>query len=248
MKTITIASIFKNSEKYIYNYFNQLDDLVSHKDFSDYKFNFVWLEGNSTDATLSILKSAGETFDKNGIDVVLEKYDTNHASTDGMNPDNPIRWKRIADAWNKCLNNIPECDYTIVVESDLVWDVGVVKNCLESINKEKHHVVYPMLFHSFPDTHRYYDTHGFVKDGDNFNAYVPYYTPSKEDEGDLVKLTLGGGMIVSFYQFQKNAKFGEHDCIMHFEESVNLYMHKGQRIKHSLVDWQERNIEALRRK
>ena len=247
MKTITIASIFRNSEKYIYNYFNQIDNLIKHPDFSEYEFKFVWLEGNSKDATFNILRSAGANFDTMGVDVILEKYDTSYTNTEGMNPDNLWRWKRISDAWNKCLNNMSECDYTIIVESDLVWTPEVVRNCLQRLDKQKHHVIYPMLFHSFPNSHRFYDTHGFVKDGKNFEMYEPFYSASPEDEQDLVKLDLGGGMIVSYYEFQKDARFGETDCIMHFKEGVNLYMSKSQKIKHSLVDWQEIEIEAIKK-
>jgi hypothetical protein len=237
--------MFRDSEKYLQTYLNQLDSLMNHDDFKGYHFTFVWLEGNSTDKTLELLENAGKVFDKRGADVILQKYDTPIPTTPGMNPDNALRWKRLSDSWNRCLNNIPECDNTIVVESDLIWTPENVLDCLSRVDKNIHHVIYPMLYHSYPNSDRFYDTHGFVKDGKNFEMYSPLYAGENDDE-ILVKLDLGGGMIVTTYEHQKNARFGEHDCIMHFAEGVNLYMNKTQKIKHAFADCQERDLIKIK--
>ncbi|MCF3569180.1 hypothetical protein L2E75_24040, partial [Planktothrix agardhii 1807] len=51
---------------------------------------------------------------------------------------------------------------------------------------------------------------------------------------DLLQITLGGGMIVSTYDYQKRGQFDTSCCIMTYPSDVNLFMHKKLRIYHPM--------------
>jgi hypothetical protein len=223
----------------------QLDRLATEY---NQKLKFIWLEGNSTDDTVKKLSYAGRYFDSKNIDVELVKFDTTYPYIQGGV--NPLRWERLASSWNKCIDRLTDSKYTVCVESDLLWDPRTLMDLTTKIN-DKVNVIYPQLFHSYPNISMFYDTHGFTIGEKGFGHEAPFYDSKEvaakgyyEDE-NIVQITTGGGMIVSDYEHQKDGRFGLHDCIMHYPESTKLFMSKHYKIHHRTTEWQTQNFLTL---
>src|SRR5271166_6378453 len=98
MFDLTMCSIFRQSENYLPQYLKQADDVfISHGG----KCRAVWLEGDSTDNTYSILCEAKKQFEDKGYDVKLIKYDCHGPYWESKVDEK--RWLQLSTCWNKCL-------------------------------------------------------------------------------------------------------------------------------------------------
>lgn len=224
MLDLVILSIFRQSENYLNRYLQQINGI-----FEDFQGNcgVIWLEGDSTDNTYKLLQSAKLDLENRGHTANLIKYDTHGPYWKSIV--NKERWMQLSTCWNKCLDNLIPSKYTICVESDLKYQPEIVPKLIDCLD-ENHHVIYPMLMIDGKDL--FYDTWGFSKNGIKFRNNYPYYDGILAEKEDLMKLTSGGGMIVSTYQYQKYGRFGIEDCIMKFPKGVNLFMHRYLKIYH----------------
>lgn len=257
---LTILSIFRQSEKYVYRYLQQVTEAF---ELNGGKCHAVWLEGDSTDQTYSILQQGKEKLEETGnVDVTLIKFDNGGPYWPSIV--NQDRWFQIATCWNKCLEGLKPSKITICVESDLIYNPSVIKPLVDKID-EKHHVIYPMLmtydgsYEKTPECEHFHDTWGMRRGNLNFSNLPPYWPESEEltEEEDLLEITRGGGMIVTTYEYQKRGKFDTTCCIMKYPSDVKLFMHKGLKIYHPmpgesrhwtpsilLADWERAQLQV----
>jgi hypothetical protein len=227
MYNLSILSIFRNSSDYLQNYINNVKKAFAH---NGGKCHAIWLEGDSADTTLQMLEAAKKEMENENITVTLVKYDLGLPHSGG---DHPERWFRLGNCWNRCLDELKPSDYTVCVESDLMWQPSIIAKLCREVNEQRN-VVFPMLMRHYPFDNQFHDTHGFTRNGSNFTNGLPFWRVAQgmsEDENWL-EITTGGGMIVSKYDYQKLGKFGLHDCIMHYPENVKLFMSKNLKIYH----------------
>lgn len=222
MINVLILSIFRDSEKYLDRYFKQIQEVFS---LIEGKCGAVWLEGDSKDNTYNILENYKQQLEFNNHYVNLIKFDCHGPYWRSVS--NPKRWLQLSTCWNKCLDWITPSKYTMCVESDIIYDPKVVPELISNLDEEKH-VIYPMLM--IYKTNKFYDTWGFSINKKNFENDYPYYNTN--ETGDLIKLTSGGGMIVSTYGVQKQGRFGSENCIMQYPDNINLYMSTKHKIYH----------------
>ncbi len=237
MYDLTILSIFRQSEKYLNRYVQQLTEAFQ---LNGGKCHAVWLEGDSTDRTYKMLTDAKQKLEEAGnIDVTLIKYE--HGGPHWASIINADRWHQIATCWNNCLAGLKPSKITICVESDLIYNPAIIEQLALKID-ENHHVIYPMLmmydgsYEKTPEFEWFHDTWGMRRGEIRFSNLPPYWPQSallKEDE-DLLQITLGGGMIVTTYDYQKRGQFDTSCCIMTYPTDVNLFMHKKLRIYHPM--------------
>ena len=228
MNDLTILSIFRQSESYIRQYILQVEEVFARNGGS---CSAVWLEGDSRDNTYSILLEARKYLESKGHHVTVVKSDCGGPYWRSIA--NEQRWRQLSSCWNTCLGYLGESKHTVCVESDIRYEPSVVEELIKCLDEE-HHVIYPMLM---MDTHpRYtgpeifYDTWGFSIDNKRFKNLPPYY--STTEEGNLIKLTSGGGMIVSTYEHQRHGRFGSTNCIMQYGPETNLFMNTDYKIYH----------------
>ena len=257
---LTILSIFRQSEKYVYRYLQQVTEAF---ELNGGKCHAVWLEGDSTDNTYKILQQAKEKLEQTGnVDVTLIKFDNRGPYWGSIV--NSDRWLQIATCWNKCIEGLKPSKITICVESDLIYNPAVIKPLVDKID-ENHHVIYPMLmtydgsYERTPEFEHFHDTWGMRRKNINFSNFPPYWPDSDEltEEEDLLEITRGGGMIVTTYEYQQRGQFETSCCIMKYPSDVKLFMHKGLRIYHPmpgearywtpsilLADWERAQLQV----
>lgn len=257
---LTILSIFRQSERYVYGYLQQVTEAF---ELNGGKCHAVWLEGDSTDNTYKILQQAKKQLEQTGnVDVTLIKFD-NGGPYWGSIVDSD-RWLQIATCWNNCLAGLKPSKITICVESDLIYNPAIIKPLADKID-DKHHVIYPMLmtydgsYERTPDHEDFHDTWGMRRGNTHFIKVPPYWPESDEltEEEDLLELTRGGGMIVTTYEHQQRGHFETTCCVMKYPSDVKLFMHKGLRIYHPmpgearywtpsilLADWERSQLQV----
>lgn len=235
---LTICSIFRDSESYLDQYLNCVEEL-GYKFANEWnlpldRIMFMWLEGDSVDNTNKILQKNQCYLIEKGFRVTLFKYPTGQHYS---NEDTPERWKRISDCWNTILKYKPESVYTIMVESDLVWDPTAIAGLL-SDSPSHNSVIAPMLLRDHDGMGRiiFYDTHGFKRGGKNFQNDQPFWS-WQEGDGDVTRKLLMpveslGGLVIADEEAMKNAYWGEEDCVLKWSPETKLFMHKGVAVWH----------------
>ena len=242
MYDITLFSIFRDSQGYLERYLNQVLGVF---ELIGGKCRAVWLEGDSIDNTKHILIKAKRQLKEWGYDVTLVHY--NHGGPHWASEPNKDRWHVLANCWNKCLNLIKPTKYTMVVESDLIYNSEIVFDLIRKLD-EDHHVIYPLLLvdrslEKFPFEY-YYDTWGFTREGKHFIHEPPYWPTSKNliEENELLEITTGGGMILSTYDIQIKGLFDQTCCVMKYPSDIKLFAHKECKIYHPVPNhWGLRN-------
>ena len=230
MCTLQVFSIFRDSAEYVDTYLRQLCLLF---EYYGNNCRAVWLEGDSMDNTYEKLQKAKIDFEFKGNEIELVKFEVGGHKWPSMA--HPDRWLQISTCWNKCLEHGKPSKYTMAVESDLLWNYDIVPRLLNYLG-EKVHVIYPMLMTyrsiEYVPFEQFYDIHGFSINGNKFQGQPPYWPVSEEETDELLKISTGGGMILSTFDNHTQGRFGDTDCIMKFPREVNLYMHKEYRCYH----------------
>lgn len=232
MTNIVICSIFRDSSAYLENYINQLFDYMYAT--GDLKFQIIWLTGDNKDNTEERLSKAMKEPFFAQKRIHLLHYDTHLPyNMEGS----PERWKRLSDCWNKCLleGKKHEPDILICVESDLIWNPTAMDEIIENILDEKTDVSAPMLLrdHDGQGKTVFYDTHGFIRGGNNFNNDAPWWGPGpKEEHNLLLPVQSLGGMVAMNHKAYEKAFWDPKSCILSFEPEIKLCMNKGVAIWH----------------
>jgi hypothetical protein len=234
MHDLSILSIFRQSESYLNRYFSQINEAFS---LQKRPCHAIWLEGDSTDSTFSMLLKQKEQMEEKGHTVTLIKHDTEGPYWSSRNI--PQRWNQLANCWNKCRENLTPTKIAVCVESDLIWDASIINLLAEKLNEQRH-VIYPMLMlHRSPEvfgTEWFNDVWGFSRGGRKFKVTPPYWPHDRnllEDE-EFLEITTGGGMIISSYDHMRHSQWDPSCCILKFEDGTRLFMNKKHKIFHPM--------------
>lgn len=238
MYDLTILSIFRQSEAYVYRYLRQVEKAFR---LSGGRCHAVWLEGDSTDQTYTILQDAKKRFEIQGFDVTLIKDDTKEPHWSGMKKEersHAQRWKHMATCWNSCMKGLKPTKLGVCVESDLIWDPRVLFAVAQKLD-ENVHVIYPQLLYKrwFGLKKRFYDRWGFRRGGEHFAGKKPYHLPQLGDEKTypLIPLDVGAGMIVTKGDRMAQATWDETCCLLKFPSGTNLFVDLTKEIFHPLT-------------
>lgn len=155
--TITLASMFRNSEGYVDRYFAQVDLLREQM-----PVRLVVAEGDSTDDTHAAVAGRLSPGD--------DLLHLPHGGPRFGSVDNAQRWDQIASVLSSLLGKVGDPgDAFVWVESDLVWKPEAITGLLF----DELPAVAPMVYAG--PTQRFYDVWGYRKHGARFEAAMPYY-------------------------------------------------------------------------
>lgn len=232
MPYLTILSIFRQSEGYLQRYLDQVERAF---DLIQKPCRAVWLEGDSTDQTYTLLQEAKERFESKGHTVTLIQFPIGGIKWESTNA--PSRWNQIATCWNRCLQELTPSDFTICVESDLIWPADIVQKLSAKLDAN-HHVVAPMLMidqsEKIMKMPWFYDIWGFSRGGKKFRSTWPYWVKDTTliEEKELLQVQTAGGMLVSTYPHQSKAHWDLNTCIMKYSAETRIFMDKTLKIYH----------------
>lgn len=125
---VFVYSIFRNSEKNLQNYYNQLKSTVIELKNS-YDFYLSIYENDSTDKTKELLSRFDFSFVKD-FSLVTE----NIGSTLYRSVADEQRVKNLADARSKALSAkdfLQKCQYVLCIESDIIYSIDCIKNLFD---------------------------------------------------------------------------------------------------------------------
>jgi len=120
---ISVFSLFRDSEKYIDRFFKQLSLIEENTDAS---FEYFFYENDSVDKTPSILKKWIKG--KKG-KVLCENFENQSFQSD-FNPERMIHLSKCRNKMQS-LDTKQDSNYTIVVDSDVIFDKSVVNKFLK---------------------------------------------------------------------------------------------------------------------
>lgn len=226
MHDLTVLSIFRNSTAYLDRYAAQVKSVMAAK--PDWTFQFIWLEGDSTDDTVLKLNALWGDVKAAGATVAIGKYD--HGGPAYASIDHPDRWRQLADVWNRNLQRlVVPTRYAVCVESDLIWQASDMLAMLDHLDNDRCDVAYPLLM--LRDTNQFYDTHAFhAPDGRGWSAWPPY-APGW-DGGRFVPVSRAGGMVVARGETMRRARWGDDDCVLHFPPGTRCMVDMHTVIQH----------------
>lgn len=219
---VQLGSIFRDSAEYLPRYLNQVEKAVEQVGVG----RLLWLEGDSSDRTYEVLRMAAVTFRERGVDVHLVKYDTGRPYYPSI--DNALRWRHLEEVWNRCLAEYGDADFSVTVESDLIWEADVLGQCVERLERGIADVVYPCLMHGY--SANWYDTHGFSRCGKKFRARAPYCEGWNESD-HYIDVETGGGMVVARGAAMKQATWA-NGCIVTFPAGYIKVLDKRLAVQH----------------
>lgn len=180
---LAVGSIFMNSEEYLPRYFSQMAALRETVRPLGWRLRLILVEGDSTDRTWDKLHSLSAGFDA----MIIKR---NHNGLPYKSVDNPRRWTQVSYASNGVLEAVAdEDDIFIWVESDLIWDAGLMCDLIRHVERGTA-AVSPLCIG--PDK-LFYDTWGFRKDGQRFQKQEPYHPAVN---GEMTEIDSAGSCIV----------------------------------------------------
>lgn len=229
---ITLASIFRDSMSYLDRYFGQADNLFRLLFNEGHGMTLVLVEGDSVDETWEALQDRVHQRFHSTRGVAL-KYD--HGGQKFGSVDNPTRWSQISQVCNRALESVPLYSQAVIyVESDLIWEPGVMLALLGHLKKVP--AVAPMCFHR---EGFFYDTWGHRKDGQAFRSSPPYHPALLSVQpGELVPIDSAGSCIVMRGEVARTARFDPpEEGIVGFCQNMalngfQLYLDPKQRVTH----------------
>lgn len=167
---IVIASIFRNSTGYLPFYVERVYQLAAALKLRGHGVRFVWVEGDSTDATWDVL---AEERDAAFWPVTLVKRE--HGGPMWGSVDVDDRWAKLAWVHNGMLAEVKATDDVLLyVESDLMWNNATMLKLLGHLDTPGVDGVCPLsVIHTSPAT--FYDTWGHRSGGQKFGHHWPYH-------------------------------------------------------------------------
>lgn len=221
---LVVASIFRDSERYVDRYFQQIEDLRRYM-----PLRLVIAEGDSTDDTLPMLE------ERVGKRDTLLKVD--HGGPKFGSEDEPQRWSQIAYVCNTVLDHLDlkDDDRLLYVESDLGWTghaMATLVTVLDVVGAAA-----AMSFHT--PTEKFYDVWGHTGlDGERFTHEPPYHKSLEHlPPGRMTAIgTAGSCIAVRGSVVNAGVRFSDEDCIRGFcrtiRDHTTLWLHTGVEVWH----------------
>ena len=213
-KMVVIGSMFRNSEAYLPNYFEQIAALGDALHKLDCSMRLIVAEGDSTDNTYKRLHHYSDFFK-------TEIIKRAHGGRAMGSIDHPERWKQIAFVFNGILEHVTESDdYFILVESDLVWEANAILRMLNRLG-DGVDAVAAMCFHVSPNG-SFYDVWGHRAGGVRFDSPPPYHPAlANLPKGDLLRMDSAGSCIAMKAVVARAARFSDAEAVVGFGRDIN---------------------------
>lgn len=188
-RNILICSLFKNSEKFMDRFLNNLLNLINYSKTNhniECNTELCFIEGNSIDNTHEKLKKWLTDLPDN----INYKFKQLNLST------NIDRFTSLAILRNMLIKTGLKSyhDYILMIDSDTIFDKDILVSLVNSIEKNQCDVIAPLPFiedyKEYKNTY-FYDTLAFVDNNDiNFNHFYPYSQELKMK--NIIKMTSVG--------------------------------------------------------
>lgn len=114
---IVVVSTFRDAVGYLPQYLDQTTALAERAADCGHEVTFLWCENDSVDSTFNVLNDYAA---EHGYATVIQRPTgaPYYQSTEIHN----ARWANVAKFSNATLDELPDCDVMVWVESDLIWE------------------------------------------------------------------------------------------------------------------------------
>lgn len=220
---IFLASVFRNSERYIDRYAGQVKELRAA---THVPVHVIAVEGDSDDHTYDAL------WDCDQADTVLK---CEHGGPPFGSVIHKLRWRQLSTACNVALcaavRMCEEDDQFIYVESDLIWDADLMLGLIRDL--EKVQAVAPMSM----DGMRFYDIWGHTIGDRGFSPHPPFYPGWYAGSTELTRIDSAGSCFALTHAALQVVEFSAVDCIRGVGRSLNqngipLWIDPSLRVEH----------------
>lgn len=206
---ITLISAFRNAERYLSQYMNQVADLVSGLSLRGDHVTLIWGEGDSTDRTLERLQS----YVRFGYPAKI--VNCTHGGPVYGSVVDAKRFKQLAYVANRMLICIPDdADVVLMVESDLYWQAETLLALLDRLQDVP--CVAPMVMER--SSGGFYDTWAFRRNGVRFTKFAPYHPDIGEG---LLQLDSAGSCLAMNAVLARQLIWPEEDVIVGLCRQIN---------------------------
>lgn len=200
---VALGSIFRNSTGYLARFFAQAAALSHLLDKSGHSLRLILAEGDSSDGTWDEIKAGLKAAGIRAFTVIKRE----HGGPEFGSVEDEMRWRQISFVCDGVLEQVSDDDDALIyVESDLIWEPGMMASLIGALTWQDVDAVAPMCFHR---TGFFYDIWGYRRGGARFSTHPPYH-PDLELEsarGRLIKLDSAGSCIVMRGEVARKCRF-----------------------------------------
>lgn len=184
---ITVCSALRSATSYLTRYFVQVDILRRNLAKRGDTLSLVLGEGDHADDTRAMLPGWVESL---GLDAEIVACD--HGGPAFGPVVDPQRFRQLAFVWNQIWQRIPvDSDVVLFLESDLIWHSKTLIALVDRVTQGLPAVA-PLVLER--GSHKWYDTWGFRRDGQQFRKEPPY-ADRWQAAGSLLQLDSAGSCI-----------------------------------------------------
>lgn len=228
---LVIGSMFRDSERYTWRYFNQIGNLMLAT-APGCHVTLCLHESDSVDGTANQIRDAFQRLSwrfPGRFQGYLSERPIGGPFFQSV--DDPERWAQLARRGNAVLESAriladdPPPDIFMYVESDLLWTAGDVRRLCDNIMYLHLDAVAPRCM--FRENGKFYDTWGHRASGTRFEPDFPYH-PDLANSRDFIELDSAGSMIVmrGDIAIDERTAFAESDCIVGLCRSIREQGHR----------------------
>lgn len=213
---VVVASMFRDSQEYLWDYIGQIEGLRDLLEARGDRLRVVAIENDSTDETWANLDLWGHgAF----CDLTLTK------ASDGCpyypSLDLPDRWRHIAWVCNHALEHVDDRDDVLLYrESDLTATPETMLRLIDRL-AEVDAISCPNL-----QGDRYYDTWGSRKDGVKFQREAPYHPALAEWAGGLIEMDSVASILAVKADIARKTRFQPEDGFVGWCRDIKAQGHK----------------------
>lgn len=186
---VTLCSAFRSATSYIERYCSQVGALATALLNRGDHLNCIWGEGDHTDDTPLVLRTAAPFYD-------AEIVTVNHGGPDHGSVVNAERFANMAKVWNEIWARIPgDADAVIFVEADLVWESCTMLALLGDLQDVPCVAPKIILRREEWPANFWYDNWGYWRNGVQIGTMPPYFVDLMPDT-HLLELDSAGSCLV----------------------------------------------------
>lgn len=207
---IVIASAFRNSAKYLEQYFDRMAELQTLLNLNGHDLTLVLGYGDSQDGTGALLyEECTNRFHSHLVEC-------SHGGYDYGSVVHPERFRQLAYVGNKLWQNLPtNADIVSLIESDLRWQPEAFLRLVEGLRSLETALVSdillaPLIHH---ENGRFYDTWAFRRNGQNFKNNYPFHRDMVEPP-DYLEMDSVGSVLVMRGELAHKLYWPQKDVIV----------------------------------
>lgn len=226
---IVVVSAFRNSERYIERYFEQIDALQIEVRKLGQRLFLILGYGDCLDHTQALLHEyASHRL------YAVRLVNVSHGGPAYGSIVHRNRFKQLAFIGNLLWQQIPqEAEYVSLIESDLIWEPKTFLELLATLTKPDVGMVAPMVYDSRGS---FYDTWAFRIRGIHFMPTPPYF-PVKISGEALQRIESVGSYFVMRGELARQLSWPEKDVVVGVCKQVRdlgkgVYVHRSVGVQH----------------